>query len=215
MTSYYTDILYPLQDKVLKILDKETKTGFYLTGGTALSRGYLNHRYSDDLDFFVNQDKGFMKLAEDFLNRLSSLKLLVSIRSDTYYSLMVEDRLKIDLVNDSGKHFGQVKSSPLFGQLDNMENILANKLTAIIGRDEPKDVVDIWAIAKDKKINWKEIYTVGNSKAVGIFPPNVAEKLSEFPVKMLDEIKWVKGRRPKDELFKKDIDKVIDEMLKL
>ena len=30
------------------------KTGFYLTGGTALGRCYLNHRYSDDLDFFVN-----------------------------------------------------------------------------------------------------------------------------------------------------------------
>jgi predicted nucleotidyltransferase component of viral defense system len=33
--------------------------GFYLTGGTALSRAYLNHRYSDDLDFFVNAVNDF------------------------------------------------------------------------------------------------------------------------------------------------------------
>jgi len=26
-------------------------TDFFLTGGTALSRGYYHHRYSDDLDF--------------------------------------------------------------------------------------------------------------------------------------------------------------------
>jgi hypothetical protein len=29
---------------------------FYLTGGTALGRYYLGHRYSEDLDFFVNAD---------------------------------------------------------------------------------------------------------------------------------------------------------------
>jgi len=33
--------------------------GFYLTGGTALGRFYLNHRYSEDLDFFVNADPEF------------------------------------------------------------------------------------------------------------------------------------------------------------
>jgi len=34
-------------------------TGFYLTGGTAASRGYLGHRFSDDLDFFVNDEPLF------------------------------------------------------------------------------------------------------------------------------------------------------------
>ncbi|MCD4795127.1 MAG: nucleotidyl transferase AbiEii/AbiGii toxin family protein [Bacteroidales bacterium] len=32
---------------------------FYLTGGTALVRFYLNHRYSEDLDFFVNKRKKY------------------------------------------------------------------------------------------------------------------------------------------------------------
>jgi predicted nucleotidyltransferase component of viral defense system len=34
---------------------------FYLTGGTALGRFYLNHRYSEDLDFFVNNNPDFAK----------------------------------------------------------------------------------------------------------------------------------------------------------
>lgn len=212
MTSYYTDILYPLQDKVLKVLG-DVKSEFYLTGGTALSRAYLGHRYSDDLDFFVNQNDNFVKLSEEVLRNLSSFRVTIDIKSETYFSFMVEDKLKIDLVNDSGKHFGEIKKTPLFWQTDNIENILANKLTAIIGRDEPKDVVDIWAISKYQKVNWKEVFTASNSKAVGIFPPNVAERLDEFPVSLLEEIKWVEGQRPENDKFESDIDKIIEEML--
>lgn len=58
--SYYNDTLYPLQDKVLKLID-DLDTPFYLTDGTALSRCYLNHRYSDDLDLFVNDKPHFFK----------------------------------------------------------------------------------------------------------------------------------------------------------
>ena len=50
---YYQNTLYPLQNKVLKIVEM-LPVEFYLTGGTTLSRVYLHHRYSDDLDFFVN-----------------------------------------------------------------------------------------------------------------------------------------------------------------
>jgi hypothetical protein len=46
---YFFNILYPFQDRVLKEIHL-AETEFYLTGGTAASRGYLNHRFSDDLD---------------------------------------------------------------------------------------------------------------------------------------------------------------------
>lgn len=51
---YFTE-LYPLQDQVLHLIT-QAQTGFYLTGGTALSRGYLQHRFSDDLDLFTNME---------------------------------------------------------------------------------------------------------------------------------------------------------------
>ncbi len=53
---FYFYSLYPLQDHVLHVLS-ELDIGFYLSGGTAASRGYLHHRFSDDLDLFVNDDK--------------------------------------------------------------------------------------------------------------------------------------------------------------
>ncbi len=60
----YTNKLYPLQDKVLKLLEK-VNTHFYLTGGTVLGRYYLHHRYSDDLDLFVNQLTNFKSETEN------------------------------------------------------------------------------------------------------------------------------------------------------
>lgn len=56
--SFYFEVPYPLQDEVLKVVSR-IDTGFYLTGGTAASRGYLNHRFSDDLDFFTNDSPEF------------------------------------------------------------------------------------------------------------------------------------------------------------
>jgi len=54
---------------------------FYLTGGTTLSRVYLHHRYSDDLEFFVNDVPfrsgttsvtPFFKRTDNLLNILSN-----------------------------------------------------------------------------------------------------------------------------------------------
>jgi len=64
--------LYSQQDKVLNLLAGRLGD-FYLTGGTALGRFYLGHRYSDDLDFFVNDYPDFAEktkietIIDDFL----------------------------------------------------------------------------------------------------------------------------------------------------
>jgi len=57
-SAFYFDVLYPFQDRVLNVVNR-IDTGFYLTDGTASSRGYLQHRFSDDLDFFLNDDDRF------------------------------------------------------------------------------------------------------------------------------------------------------------
>jgi len=58
--------LYKLQDEILHLLRDELSP-FYLTGGTALSRYYLNHRYSEDLDFFCRDKEVF----EPSVNRIA------------------------------------------------------------------------------------------------------------------------------------------------
>lgn len=66
-SQYYEEKLYPFQDRVLKIL-RNCELPFYLTGGTAVSRGYLNHRYSDGLDLFVNNDTDFLPYVESAIS---------------------------------------------------------------------------------------------------------------------------------------------------
>ena len=47
------EILTPFQKQALKAIGESPLVdNFYLTGGTALSAFYLQHRLSEDLDFF-------------------------------------------------------------------------------------------------------------------------------------------------------------------
>ena len=214
MNSYYKGILYPLQDKVLKLIDS-LKTPFYLTGGTALSRCYLHHRFSDDLDFFVNNELNFAKIVEDISISLNKkFKVKVVIRSESYISLMVNNQLKVDFVNDVTYKYGKLEKQKIYSKVDNLENILSNKLSALISRDEVKDVVDILMIFKKINVNWKKIFSDVNSKAVGIFPIDVSKRLIDFPVEMINRIKWVEGMKPEAESFKDDISLLCDSILK-
>ena len=213
MNSFYNDTLYPIQDKVLEIIQK-SDSPFYLTGGTALSRFYFNHRYSDDLDFFVNQDTNFVLDADQITATLGKSAVVeIKLKSTTYYSIVVNELLKVDLVNDVGFRYGEAKSFPEFNRVDNVENILSNKLSALISRDEPKDVVDIWIIAKNISVDWPKMFQDANSKAAGIFPPEVAKKLTEFPTTMLEKIKWINDQ-PEAQVFSADITNICNSILK-
>jgi hypothetical protein len=67
---YYNKVLYPLQNEVFPVFEGSP---FYLTGGTALSRGYYNHRYSDDLDYFVNDHPDFPRISERQIERVGAI----------------------------------------------------------------------------------------------------------------------------------------------
>jgi predicted nucleotidyltransferase len=107
--SFYFQQLYPLQDEVLKLLTG-LDTGLYLTGGTAASRGYLAHRFSDDLDLFANDAQAFALWADRLVQELASepaWNLKVAQREKRFVRLFVEREkvsLKIELINDVPAH---------------------------------------------------------------------------------------------------------------
>jgi hypothetical protein len=109
--NFYTQKLYPFQDEVLKIIHP-LETGFYLTGGTAASRGYLNHRYSDDLDFFVNDEPDFGLWVERVIQALNSAgnwELEILSRYDRFILLNLsqsELTLKLEFINDVPSRVG-------------------------------------------------------------------------------------------------------------
>ena len=99
--------------------------------------------------------------------------------------------------------------------MDNLENILSNNLSALISRDEAKDVVDILMISKKINVGWKKIFSDVNSKAVGIFPIDISRKLIDFPVEMIDLIKWINGMKPEVKSFKVEMSLLCDSILKI
>lgn len=140
--------LYSLQDRVLSVT-YAADTGFYLTGGTCLHRFYAARRYSDDLDLFCPDVNLFRDYARELQVRLgeSGHSFRAVIDSRDFIRLDVEGSLKVDLVNDRVYRHGRSRLSPEGYKLDNLENLLANELCAVIWRDEPKDVFDIFTIS--------------------------------------------------------------------
>lgn len=151
--SEYFERLYPLQDAVLASFAR-ADTGFYLTGSTAASRGYLNHRFSDDLDLFVNDDPRFGLWADRLITAAveaaPAWRVQVGLRDPRFVRFVVSTAsldLKVELVSDVPSHVGALTTHPVLGRLDSAENILANKLTALADRREPKDLADVWGSA--------------------------------------------------------------------
>jgi hypothetical protein len=191
---YYQNILYPLQDKVLKIV-ASLPVDFYLTGGTALSRAYLHHRYSDDLDFFVNNRSDFKSQVSAVIKSMTEYGLLfdTSVADDGYARIFVFDAdhtLKLDFVNDVPFRSGIPLVTKLFERTDNLRNILSNKITAL-GRYSAKDVVDIVFICEFLSFNWENILNDASEKDLWVNPINVAQVLEQFPLEKLQELVWI------------------------
>ncbi len=170
---------------------------FYLTGGTALGRFYLNHRYSEDLDFFVNSDPRFLKYIEKIKEEVEKhfkVNLRNALFTDEFSRMFISDNdieLKIEFVNDVSYRSGNPVSC-YFGLLDTPLNILSNKLGAIISREEPKDIFDIVHISMKYSFNWQDVFFHTKQKSV-INEIDVAERLSTFPPLLIKNVNWNAG----------------------
>ena len=207
--------LYKLQDKVFEAL-RGRYGSLYLTGGTALSRFYLHHRYSDDLDFFVNDDTSFITQVQNILGVMNkSFKVLTNklIQHDTFIRIWIESEgveLKLEFVNDVPFRWN-TSHTVLDIPIDNVGNILANKLTALISRDEPKDVYDIVSIAETYSFSWPDVFENAMNKAI-IAEPDVAMRLTAFPPELIQKQLWL--AKPFDlKKFKNHLQIVSDDFL--
>jgi len=221
--AYYVEKLYPFQDGIISML-KGLDTGFYLTGGTVLSRAFFHHRFSDDLDFFCHEEPDFQERVQRILDQVHfsgwcKVSEQVPFQLDSDFSRVFLERvpsfgvpmLKMDFVNDVGKHLGKIIEHPIFGPVDNLENLLVNKLTAL-GRYEPKDVADIWIIAKNSSFCWKERFAQAKQKDLGITPEETASILKGFPVTFFEKVQW--QQPPNRETFFQELSRIASDMLK-
>jgi predicted nucleotidyltransferase component of viral defense system len=218
-SQYYEESLYPLQDGVLNTISR-SGTDFFLTGGTALSRAYYQHRYSDDLDFFLNNSSSYDEQADVIFALLREDGFIWDteddfIRSKNFITFRVTNKnfdikLKLDLVNDLVPHFGGLDETKLFYKTDSIRNILSNKLSAIF-RFAAKDIADIREIVLHETVNWPEIIQEARQKEAGLELPYIGEILTGIPKSEFETITWIK--KPDWQVFQNDINRIVFNMM--
>ncbi len=182
--------LYQLQDEVLDIVF-QVENEFYLTGGTCLSRFYQEKRYSDDLDFFTNCSARYSFAVKNIKIALQKkYKLTVEVESKDFIRFKINELLQIDFVNDICERYGDVVVLDNGYVIDNIENILSNKLTAVIGRDNAKDIFDIYLITSFYTFSWETILRSAHEKA-GFEDNDLIIRLKSFPKELLLDINTI------------------------
>jgi len=142
------------------------KEAFRLTGGTALSAFYLEHRVSEDLDFFSSERVPFY-ICEDFLKMLPDVSEISWTRQfdRNIFNLGLADetRLKVEFTYFPLKNIEDTclaDGLPIDGFLD----LVVNKLCAIADRIDPKDYVDLYWALKKSTLLLEHLFTLAEKK---------------------------------------------------
>ena len=146
------DRLTQLQrDLVLAFFEREQ--GFFLTGGAALAGFYLHHRETTDLDFFTHDSEAFERGAFALRAAADQMGAEVSIKQDApgfkrYLITRGDDSVLVDTVWERVKAAYPEKRREGRIVLDSAEEITVNKLTTLVSRSEPRDIVDLMLLER-------------------------------------------------------------------
>ena len=69
------------------------------------------------------------------------------------------------------------RGASVLGRIDTAVNILANKITALIDRDEAKDLADVWGLCTKMGLSLTPAIENAACKAAGVFPADLARVL--------------------------------------
>lgn len=152
-------ILSENQKKLLAIIaDDDALTGkFYLTGGTALAEYYLQHRLSEDLDFFAEETfepdaiSVFFKTVQKKLG-IISVSFEQSFNRNLFFLDLGTDRIKTEFTYfpfpriERGKKIGKL-------DIDSLLDIAVNKLFTIYQKPRSRDFIDLYCILQ-KETEW-------------------------------------------------------------
>jgi hypothetical protein len=166
--AHYEGILYPLQDRILAVAATYADA-LVLTGGTALARLYLHHRYSDDLDLFSLEPKPG-ELGRAFANTLQSHGLTIEpvTESVAFMRMWVGDgvnRVQVDIAPDA-QRVEPPAPSALGIHAHTLRDIAANKIGAFENRSEVKDAVDLYHLTA--RFTWQQLFDDAETKRVPI-----------------------------------------------
>lgn len=234
------DKIFHYQETVLKKLSNRIDD-FYLTGGTALSLFYFQHRISLDLDFFTphleySQVRNIIDYLKDALKKRIELVAQNLQKKETkmliyHIHFTSQDILKVDFVEDT---LGLIKPTKVIEGIRvlSLEDIYLRKIYALVGiepildetgrkefkggRTEAKDFYDLYFLSHTFRPLSKFVQKYGNS----IIREGLIKWFHTYDrMQMMDGVLTLNVDKNIDyksleRHFKKEIDKIIESQLK-
>jgi len=187
------EILTEFQKRFINAISKSSlRDSFFLTGGTALSAFYLQHRYSEDLDFFTEIPDEVSRMVPELekICQKLAIQLEINRRFKTFINCTISsdknEHIKIDFAQDTPFRLQPLIFNEELGiYIDNSLDIACNKFSALFDRAETKDFVDIYWIDK-VLFSFDEIYENAKMKHVGLDDYWLAISLQK--VNLVDEL---------------------------
>jgi len=178
--------LTPFQSEVLDAIFARADPSLYLTGGAALAGFHLGHRVTDDLDLFTPDLDAFHRTRFVLDDAARAVGATLEVRQDApgfrrYALVRGDDALVIDTVLERAAQLRSDKPRVGMLRIDPPEEILANKLTAIVGRMEERDLVDVYCLER-AGLRVEDALAGALAKDGGATPATLAWLLSEMHV---------------------------------
>ncbi len=142
--------LTALQWHILEILS-DLQPPWTLTGGGALAGFHLKHRTTKDLDLFWHGHSRLGDLPDKVRNRLieASLKVTVLQSAPAFFQLRASDGKEVCIVDLVAESISpteiplRMRVGDISIAVDTPYEILVNKLCALLGRAEVRDLIDV------------------------------------------------------------------------
>ncbi len=162
---------------------------FYLTGGAALVGFYLGHRETNDLDLFTleNEIENGFGTVRDAARALGASVEAIQTAPD-FRRLLVkrgDEAVVVDLVREYVFQLELEKREINGIRIDSPEEILANKLCALLSRSEIRDLVDVREL-ENAGFKIEDALSVAQKKDTGLTAAQLAWVLNQ--IKLGDDL---------------------------
>lgn len=163
----------------------QRESRFFLTGGAALAGFHLGHRTTEDLDLFTTEDA--LDAGESALRGLAAdmgATIEGVVTAPDFRRRLLRrggEGVIVDLVRDRAPQVRTEKLRMGDVRVDPPDEILANKLCALLSRCEPRDLVDVLFLERAGH-RVEDALPLGNRKDGGLTPAQLAWVLSQIRV---------------------------------
>lgn len=163
-------ILSKKQQELLTILGEESAIydNFYLTGGTALAEFYLQHRLSEDLDFFSEElfePESILITLRKIQNKVGFEKIQYeqSFNRNLYFLIFSDETIKTEFTYFP---FPRIQVKKKIGALfiDSLQDIAVNKVFTIYQKPRVRDFIDLYLIMQQESWSLEVLVKLAQAK---------------------------------------------------